>query len=196
MTNYPLAGETLITTPFRYDERAFLKDLEGNPQWKGLSFQQQDDLTDDVLMELTCDFKNLHVGSRVSSRHGFFKRQDGSMGLLDIVIIKLNKDRVALDNPNEAFYPWNSSELHPAPPLSFGTFKDVTSETHCGFYGCRNTLDGGLNPGMIQDTEPLFFFYNREGEVGEMTMRAIASRSIEQGSFLKERTHTPQGLTK
>ena len=175
-TTHPLAGETLIVTPLWYNEEIVVEDLRENSEWQAHTLLERRKLLNIGLSELAYDFKALHVGSRVRSQSGSFKRRDGSMGVIDIGIIKLSKDRVDPDNPNGAFYRGSQVQPSPAPPLTFGTFNDAASGTSYGLYGAVNALSGRGDSGVIHDTEPLYLFYNREGQIEEITMRAIMTR--------------------
>ena len=175
--SHPPGEETLIINPVKYNPVPVWEYLEEYPQWLELSPKEQNDALDLVSSEIARESVSFHVGSRVSTQREFFRRQDGSMGIMDLGIIKLDKDRIDPECPNKPIHKGHYWRPPPPSSFTFGTFKDVTRMTRFEVYGFMSLRYGGGDSGVIHDTEPIHFFLNLDGKIEEVTLRGIMSRT-------------------
>ena len=185
---FPFTEEGLMTTPLEGDYKEFMNFLKMHVEWiTDIPEREKENVILDALTRIARDSAALHVGQRVNIQFELIRRQDGSLCLMDIGIIRLNKDRIGFSTPNRAFYKHRAVSTGPGSsphgdrrlmrtrslPFTFGAFNEVNEKTRFGVYGFMTTCDSEQGHAVIQDTDCAVAFLVNGDTTEEVYMKTI-----------------------
>ena len=185
-----LTEEKLTTTAFECnDPDELVENLGRTIIWREeLPEEAKTEALQFGMMDVARESTNLHVGMNLDTHFSLTKRRDGTLGITDIGIVKLTKDRVPFTSPNQMAYKrrlLKDNEKVPArsgrsmwpiggPALTFGTSTEINEGTRFGVYGAMTTCTSSRGHGRIHGTKPILHFSTGSDGIKEVSMDAIA----------------------